>query len=188
MKTTRIGTLVATISILAALSACKDNPVVSVFTPVNLIQNPSFEINGTPSFQNWWRRDTLDVRIVQDAPQGGGQWSLLIVPGWIPQQFVAKTFITGQTGTGVYQLTVAMKNTTVGDFTAPRVLLGRYVDNNWTHYKTISTDSTNWTTVSLLDTLTLQANDTIGVQLSGGTGELVLGNALFDLVKLVRLQ
>lgn len=188
MKNINMTIILADISILTMLASCKDNIITPRPAPVNLIQNSSFEINGARTFQSWWRHDTLSARIIQDAPPGGGQWSLLIVPGWYPQQFVAVTFVSGQSGTGVYELTLAMKTTLVGDVMKPKARLGRYTGDHWTNYKTVTTTSKSWTTVSVVDTMTLEPKDTIGVQLSGGGGAVVWGDTRFDLIELKRIQ
>jgi hypothetical protein len=188
MKNLQVKTIVISISILVIVPSCKEDTIAPNQSPVNLIQNSSFESNGKSSLQSWWMSDTTFLKLVEDAPKGGGKWSLQLVPGWIPQQFFARTYISDQSGTGIYKLTISMKNQTFGNMWDPYVLLGRLVNNQWTRSKTISTDSTSWQTFSIIDTIFLQPNDTLAVQLSGGAGERAAGSVRFDLVELKRLN
>ena len=45
-------------------------------SPVSLVSNPSFEVNGKPSLNGWKIMDSMSVRLVEDTPSGGGRWSL----------------------------------------------------------------------------------------------------------------
>jgi len=192
MKNLQVKTIVISIaifiSILVIVPSCKEDTIAPSKSPVNLIQNSSFESNGQPSLQSWWVPDTIVSRLVEDAPQSGRKWSLELVPGWIPQQFCARTYLSGQSGTGIYKLTISMKNLTLANMWDPCILLGRIVNNKWTSSKTISTNSTSWQTLSIIDTISLQPNDTLAVQLSGGAGERASGSARFYLVELKRLN
>lgn len=44
---------------------------ISTSDPVNLVPNPSFEVNGQPTLQ-FWVADTFLTAFVQDTPPGGG--------------------------------------------------------------------------------------------------------------------
>ena len=176
------------ILLMSLMVSCKDNFITPNPEPVNLIDNPSFETNGQPSLQSWWISYTVLSNIIQDAPPAGGKFSLELSPGWVPQVCFARAFVSGQSGTGMFKLTACMKNNSHGLLWRAYVSLGHMASNQWVRYKSISSDSTNWTTVSIIDTMLLQASDTLAVQLSGGAAELGFGHTLFDVVSLQRIQ
>jgi hypothetical protein len=150
----------------------------------NLIQNSSFETNNQPTLQSWIT-DTSLAQAIQDAPPFGGKWSLQLVPGWIPQEGFARTYISGQSGVGVYQLTFWSKSTYNWQGS---VTLGQWTQKGWIQSKMIYCDSAIWTQYSLTDTLSLQAGDTIGVHLSAGRVEVARGQVvLFDLIDLEKI-
>jgi hypothetical protein len=150
----------------------------------NLIQNSSFETNNQPTLQ-FWITDTLLAEVLQDAPPGGGQWSLQLSPGWIPQEGFAQTYVSGQSGIGVYQLTFWSKS--ISGWKGS-VMIGQWSQMSWVQSNIIYCDSTTWTQYSLIDTLSLQIGDTIGVHLSAGRTEVAYGRVLFDLIHLRRIE
>ncbi len=170
--------------LLVLLSSCRQNPVTPVPLMGNLIENPTFQVHGQPSLQSWVYDSSL-AKIVQDAPAEDGTWSLELNPGWLPQEGFAQTYVSGQLGEGVYQLTVWMKSV---DKWKGSVSLGRWSDNQWLSRKSVSSDSTQWSSVSIIDTISLSADDTIAVHLSAGATEVAYGDVLFDDIALVRLK
>ena len=173
------------LTILLAMSSCKDNSTSPKEPRPNLILNPSFEFDSVASLR-FWSTDTFFGRLVRDAPPLGGLWSLELEPdrfggfgGW------ARTYVTGQSDRGIYKLTVWMKSTshTKGGW----VSLGRWARNEFVDSKLVYLDSLAWSQVSITDTFSLQASDTIAVELSAGSTELATWQVLFDLVRLERL-
>ncbi len=156
----------------------------SLSDSTNLIQNSSFEINGQPTLASW-TADTSLAKIVQGAPLNGGSWSLQIMPGWVPQEGYAMTYITGQSGLGIYEMSVWCKsiNHWAGNFE-----FGIRSNNTWVCFKRTYFDTTDWTEYSITDTLSLQPQDTIAVKLSAGITELANGSVLFDLVRLQKTR
>ena len=149
----------------------------------NFILNSSFEINNQPTLQSWVT-DTSLAKALQDAPPDGGQWSLQLVPGWIPQEGFAQTYVSGKSGVGVYQLTFWSKSVYSWHGS---VTFGQWTQKGWLQSKMIYCDSAIWTQYSLIDTLSLQAGDTIGVHLSAGRAEVARGQVLFDLIDLEKI-
>lgn len=185
MNILRCCVLGASILILVPLSSCDQGSTApNQLSGNNLIQNPTFEAHGQPSLQSW-TSDTALAKIVQDAPPGDGMWSLQLLPGWTPQEGFAQTYVGGQSGVGVYKLTVWMKciNGWRGSLS-----LGIWSQNAWVSRKSVSSDSSQWSIVSLMDTMSLSATDSIAVHLSAGATELSGGRVLFDDVSLERLR
>lgn len=175
----------ATMLVVLLLVSCNQTPS-GPNQPLNsnLIQNPTFEVNGKPSLQTW-TADTMLAEIVRDAPSGDGIWSLQLVPGWIPREGFAQTYVSGETGTGVYKLTLWMKS--INNWRGG-ASFGVWSHNTWVSRKMVTSDSSQWAMVSLLDTLSLTANDSIAVHLSAGATELASGEVLFDEISLERVQ
>ncbi len=173
---------------VAFFSSCDVDVIKPIPEPINLISNPSFESGGGPSLQSWWISDTLMTGVVVDSSSPSGTWSLRLFPGWIPGMFLARAYITGQAGTGVYKFSLAMKNTTRGTMWHPYGAIGRLVNSQLTNAAFVSTDSSQWTALSVFDTLSLQPRDTIAVELSGGACELCSGSTFFDNVSVQRVR
>jgi len=166
----------------------------------NLIQNPSFETkDGQADYSGWvnilWLADsTYRPSLVGDVPPGGGSGALPLPPG-ITQGTIyegyAETYITGQSGTNIYQLKGWMKNIDWTGYISIGVLSQ---EPQYTQFaplkKYVSSNSANWTQYTLTDTITTQSNDTIVVRLS--TDMTPIGfesqKVLFDLIELKKLK
>ncbi len=184
--------LVAGIGLIFCTSCKKDNAAIS--QTQNLILNPSFEINGQPTAENWFfgagiEGDTSSTSLSQDTPPRGGNWSLPLSPGWVPQVGYAETYINALEGTNVYELHVWMKSNN-GWRGSISIGIGvksqKLYPDPLTQVKWASDTVTNWTEYVLIDTLTTQVNDTIVVRLSAGSCEVCAGAVLYDLIKLIK--
>ncbi|MCL5029624.1 MAG: hypothetical protein M1480_11495 [Bacteroidetes bacterium] len=169
--------------LLILLSSCKETGVGPTLSIINLIRNPNFELNGQPSLQ-YWSADFNNPKFIQDSPSFDGKWSLQLYSGYIPFETYVQTFITGESGTGVYKLTVWMKSINGWRGSAS---IGIWKQNNLIDRKYIYNSSQQWTPVSLIDTLSLQSTDTIAVRLSAGAAELSIGSDLFDDITFQRI-
>jgi len=172
--------------------------VLSIFTcqAQNLISNPSFEISGQLSCISWYEQcgreltflcDTIfpdtvcGAQFYQDAPVGGGNWSLEIIGTGNNPPSYAETYITGQSGTHIYELSIWMKDS--GDaFGAASINI--ISQGQLSSGKSVSADSVSWALFTLSDTLTLQPSDTIVVFLSVVAPGPLMGSIFFDLVEL----
>lgn len=173
----------------------------------NLVSNPSFENNGNPSLKNWyWLEATGSVSYffypidsalkwgaisyMQDAPSGGGNWSVLLDGSYgIFQSGSSISYIiTGQSGTNIYKVT-AWAKAVKGPFacTPGNISFGKFSYSDWmnsfSNFKSVPLDTTlnKWEKYSLTDTLTTTANDTIVVWLHVGCLSQK-GQYLFDLI------
>lgn len=137
----------------------------------NLISNSNFENNGQLNCQSWYDGnglellylcdtilpDPAEVSFVQDAPNGGGNWCMMLTAGWCPTYGIAKTFITGQVDTNIFELKVWMKSPNWQG----AISLGLIHQNQFSIKKTIVDSPFAWTQYTLIDTLTTQLTDTI---------------------------
>jgi hypothetical protein len=158
----------------------------------NLISNPSFEENGEPSCEGWY--DGCGGKLLCDTTNAGcgtfiipntesdsifGRWSLRVY-GSIPESGIGITYITGQTGTNVYQLKFWMNTETfIGE-----VYIGPMKNGQFTDYNYLVDFGQPWTQYTLLDTITTTATDTIGVWLSAGLGDFCICEVSYDQIEL----
>lgn len=184
-------------------SACtKDEapvyPTPPTPTASNLISNGSFESTTQGWYRHysnnypppWYQIDTNSVppsgshyfQYKQDAPTGGGNWSLQVNGGVTFQQAtMALAVITGQSGTGVYQLSAWSK---LGGCSS--IGIAKKSSNLYTGWKYVNISDTaqTWKKYILTDTLTISATDTILIKISVGDGCI----GFFDLIELNRLD
>ena len=106
-------------------------------------------------------------------------WSLQLEAGFFSDGF-AETYITGQSGTQIYQLEYWMKSP---NWTGS-ASLGTGTQNQFTASHTLSDTTSTWKQYSFIDTLTTQTSDTIAVRLSAGTGDFCVCTSYFDFIVL----
>lgn len=92
------------------LVSCSKSPTAPNNTG-NLISNPDFKSNGSPSLAGWAINDTARVKVVSNAPPGVTTWSLWTAPaGSLIPGGVATTYVTGESGQGIYRFSCAELN------------------------------------------------------------------------------
>jgi hypothetical protein len=96
-------------------------------------------------------------------------WSLKVKTGF-PQEGFAETYVTGQSGTNIYELKFWMKAT---DWQGG-AKIGMNTQNQFVASKFLIDTATFWKPFSLLDTLTTQSSDTITIRLTAGFGDFCL--------------
>lgn len=152
----------------------------------NLIANPSFEVCGRPTVKGWILNDTSNAFLVRESPPFGGLHSLQLLQGWIGGS--ATTYISGQSGTGLYKLNLWMKSPSGSGHKAlismGIISQGEFVENK-NHLIEVSSV---WESYSILDTLTTQYNDSIRIWLWGGYSQFGGIETLYDLVELTKVE
>ncbi len=130
----------------------------------NLIQNPGFISNDSPSLAGWQVNNTSWVKVVANAPPGSETWSLSLAPsaGPVPGG-TATTFIAGQSGRSVFRFSCwehNFSNWYWGQVYIIQVRGGRAIAS-----ASLDLNDTTWTTASLSDTLEMLPTDTIAIGL-----------------------
>lgn len=181
LRSIMIGTSALMIGVLGS---CNQSPTAPSQSSSNLIDNSNFEVNGKPSLQSWVC-DTSLATIVKAAPASDGTYSLELQPGWIPQQGFAQTFIARKSGAGLYNLTLWIK---ADNGWHGSVSLGTWSQGSWVSRKTVPADSSQWSMITLSDTLSPLTSDSISVYLSAGATEVASGQVLFTDISLQKVQ
>ncbi|MCP4551631.1 MAG: T9SS type A sorting domain-containing protein [Bacteroidetes bacterium] len=165
----------------------------------NLISNWQFQYqNMQPRCDGWFNScgeeltvhcDTnlyCNVGLYNQSPSlvPENVWSLKVKTGSLQEGF-AETYITGQSGTNVYQLKFWMKAT---DWDGG-AKIGINTQNQFNVSKTLIDTATFWKQFTLIDTLTTQSSDTITVRLTAGFGDLCLCPPVnFAFIELTRIE
>lgn len=66
------------ILLLLPLFSNSCNNITGPLIQTNLLQNPSFELNGQPSISGWTVIDTAMINFSNDVPPGGGKWAIFM--------------------------------------------------------------------------------------------------------------
>ncbi len=169
----------------------------------NLISNWSFESGGQLDCKNWYdycgrelsflcdtiMPDTIcGTEFYRDAPLEGGTWSIKLNTSWFPVSDYAITYITGFSGTNVFELRVwekQLKNSGAASIGFGKVSHGV---RTWLKKLYDRDTATIWKQIKVIDTITTQNTDSIFIYLSGGGCEICAGSTLFDLIELFTID
>ena len=167
-------------------------------TPENLVKNPSFEKNPTEFFEhfkleNWevFVKDTAYIYLVKETPADGGQYAVRLLAGWVTPAYIFQ-YIPLDAGTHRLQMSVTGKTKNaagVGGIPCGTVAIFVRNGQDQPHYKAeIFGPSENWTTLTFLDTVTINPGDSLFVGLRGCIGQFNAGYVVFDNVELHEIQ
>ena len=147
----------------------------------NLILNPSFENSNGFDLQDW---ESPYVDSNTDTPNNGGNYSLQLVPGWLPDEGYAETSVTNLQGNLSFHFSSDVK--VIGTWTGKIVILKEDANGTRTEITNVTFDNTNWDTISFNFNASLSRSDLLIVHLSAGSTELSAEKVLFDNVSLIR--
>ena len=165
------------------------------FYAQNLIHNSSFEQNLQPFCEGWYSacgKELCDdlgacsTQIYEDSPGDSlvDQWCLLVYGNTWPFENYADYYITGRTGTFIYQMKFWMNTMHFIGYGRLGVLEhGVFIQKD-----SITDVSEPWTEYIIEDTITTTATDTIVVRLAAGLGDFCICDVYFDLVELTVLD
>ncbi|MDP4218867.1 MAG: hypothetical protein Q8916_05625 [Bacteroidota bacterium] len=153
-----------------------------------LLDNLTFDSSGHGSLNGWsYGASDMDsaAQFTSDVPPGSSaKWSLLLSPGWIPRtEFVHHEF-TGLSS-GIYKLSLWEKVTQKEGMGAVRILTSNPAPMHIS--ASMIAEDTVWTKISLLDTLTLSAKDTVSLELTGGSTEVAAWHVLYNNITFEKL-
>lgn len=188
MRGLRQTLMLSGLSLLSLLmGSCSRGPVSPNNNQGNLIGNSNFQVAGTASMRGWITSGS--TQIVAVPPPSDAKYSLQLNPGWLAPggATYARTYITRQSGTGIYDLSLWEKS--FANFSV-KISVGHWSQGQFSEVKSYTTDDTVWHSISILDTLSTQPSDTIAVELFAGSYEAVYvyWKALIGSVKLERTQ
>ncbi len=173
---------------LVLLSSCKESTTGPSLN-VNLLTNPTFEQNGTPSFHGWTVVDTVGVELSADIPSNGSGRSIIVHPSWLPTWpiGIAYQVIPASAGTHFYRISVFGKRSGVSGGIAVRL---NRPDNNpaqgW--FPGIAIVDTVWTFYSQINTITASAGDSLFFAVRTGACELCFGSTFLNTFSFEKLN
>ena len=153
----------------------------------NLLTNGSFEINNIPTLNGWQFGNKQLANLVNEAPSGGGNWSLQLTSDWAPTTGYVYTPVLNVKSGDIVRLSAYVR--AYGKF-GGRGIIGLYAGSKLLpgYMKSASSIDTLWNRISVIDTLNLTPGDTLWVILSSPITEIIPFQQLFDLVKLEKIS
>lgn len=154
----------------------------------NLLRNPSFESNGSPSLEGWIVDvDTNRFSFSSDVPTSGGRYSVALETMWgwatICQNVAANP------GNHQYRFSAWAK----GEYYYGGQIRGRLKlclkrADSLLFMKYVTVTDTIWNEYSIVDTLSVETGDSLRVVITGGYSQLARGTTFYDLCQLKQLD
>lgn len=173
------------LALLAFTSQCEE-PTNGINSE-NLITNPSFEMDGQPSIDDWNYLVIVGHEyydFVKDTPPSGGGWSVQVRSGRALEPGFVETMLSGINDEGIFELSAWMKSDR--EIFGGSILLTQTRDGNVIHSKCLYLAPTEWARVSFRDTLDIDSSDTLHIKLFADPADLPM--LLFDLVSLKKIK
>jgi hypothetical protein len=167
------------------LQGCSKSNPTGPSSGGDLLANPSFELNGSPSLQDWTQAytDTSVHFFSSDVPPDGGRYSIVIDAVWGPPYTVSQA-VPADAGNHRYEFSAWAKRSGFGG--QMRISLQR---SDSTYFeKTMNIVDTAWTQYSIIDTVTAESGDSVVVSVTGGFSQLLFGQTYFDDCDLERID
>lgn len=157
-------------------------PAPAQTEPVNLLQNGSFEVDGTPSLEGWQPGNPELATLMTPGGPSGGDWSLRLEADWAPTLGYVLQPVTGVQDGDIVELRADVKAEGNDGGGAVTLITGQHWWNG--KAKGAYTASDSWTTLSIVDTLEIGEGDTTWVRLTSFNTEIVPRVGFFDSVTL----
>jgi len=171
------------LSILSCTTMSCKHSTTEPIAQSNLIMNSSFELDNTPTLQGWMLGNSHLTKLVNEAPPGGGNWSLQLTSDWAPTTGYVYTSVSNVKSGDILKLSAFVRAT--GQYGGRGIIeLVAGPSFYGQSAKTASSTDTVWTQISLIDTVLLMPNDTLWVVLSSPITELIPFQQRFDLIEL----
>ena len=155
----------------------------------NLLLNGSFEVDGNPSLAGWAGIDSVLISLSPEAPPGGGIYCLTLGTSWLPPSSVVWALIPGVKAGEVLVLSATVRTPVWGNGGALALTVGP-TPWQWpprVHGKGLTFNNTSWSSLSVVDTVSLGPVDSVWVVLQGPACEVCIGGpAQFDLISVRR--
>lgn len=147
----------------------------------NLIKNASFELDGNATIKYWEVKNGNGVRLVEDAPPGGGAFAVQVDADWFPLDLQPHLLTRVYSpGSYVFKLSFWGK---YSRFVAGGAAIRIKRPDTTFQDCYLNVRDTSWTYYSILDTIHTQPSDSIIIALFGGFTHLPAGSTSFDLIK-----
>ena len=169
---------------------CREESIVEGMVPPTdssaILINTSFELGGNPTLAGWAASNPNVVDFSSDVPPDGDSWSVTIGVEWAPPTFppAISSNVRASEGTHIYQLRLWAKRAGLGGSAA--IMLKR--PDTLLVSRFLSIPDTGWTAYNIIDTISAEPGDSVGVRLAGATSQLATGTTFFDLCVLEKLE
>ncbi len=167
------------------LAGCSESSPTSPSASDNLLSNPSFESNGSPSLQSWSRLhiNTNVFSFSYEVPPGGGKYSVAINATWGPPYTISQT-VPVTPGDHRYDFSAWAKKVGFGG----QLQLHLKRADSLQLLKSARVTDTTWAEYSIIDAISIENGDSLRAAITGGFSQLQTGTSYFDLCVLKQLE
>ena len=152
--------------------SCSDEATSPEEMDNNLIQNSSFEFNGSPSLRDWNVRGEVDFFV--DTPPDGGRYSIGITESWIEFNSVSYT-LAALHGNRVYTLTCWAKSGGI-----PASIAFEVHNDTLVYSRVTEVTDTLWRSYTIDETVNGTRGETIKIFLKGSISQLLPSTTYYD--------
>ena len=153
-----------------------------------LVENGSFERDGQPTLEGWQVQSPMLASLVEEAPAGGGRWSLKLEADGAPTSAIVSAVIPGVQDGDILRLSAQARATSPTGGAVIGLVVGPGVEPGERHQaRFASTTSMLWTALSVQATVSVGEGDAVWILLSAPITEMAARSGLFDLITVERL-
>jgi len=183
MKTKIIFSLLIAIGLLIIISCSEDENPTNPAGEDNILVNSTFEKNGAPYEDGWKISPPPRGEIVEDAPSGGGDYSLQLA-AFDPEGGSATITVAAMEDKMIYKLSLwAKTNSPSSVIFFDQIRNGVVVSR-----EEVDVSDSSWKEIFLTDTLNIAAGDSLRITFMERLSQLVQLKTNYDLCKLAAVE
>jgi hypothetical protein len=173
---------------LAILAGCGDSVAPGDSSPPNLLSNGDFERDGEATLDGWRVINPSLTSLVDEAAPGGGRWGLQLDADWAPTTGFITANIPDADDGDIYRLSAWVRSVSVDGGGMIGLVAGSDPGYWGAGSKWAYGSDSEWTQISLVDTVALQTGDSLWVVLSSLHTEVIQRRGQFDRAVLELLE
>jgi len=154
-----------------------------------LVENGSFESeDGQPTLAGWRVQSPMLTSLVEEAPAGGGRWSLKLEADGAPTMGNVSAVIPGVQDGDILRLSAQARATSSNGGAVIGLVVGPGVEPGQRRQaRFASTTGMLWSALSVQATVSVGEGDAVWILLSSPITEMAARSGLFDLITVERL-